>query len=374
MAQISNAKVELAELFSFLTNAREDVVKMAAAGLSQLSGDNQELNSFLVHDEKHIKTLMDLLSVKSHQTLGDILTVFINCAADSSVADAFAGCKVVQRVMRLLDGLEASDLSPNALPAYKEMALMLLNNLTASTVVAIQDLLQVEDEELAGFFVSRLHSLYSRQPENISNDDDEEKPKSTGGRDLRKWFLQVCLNITRTPDGQKYLLSDDWPETLVEILKDSPNPMLRLLVARAFKNCASVSDNHKAIIQCGAPAVILERLHTLAEPEVTQLPLAEFLASMLSSEEGMNALEEINTKKYLVDLCGPGTHGLVGQGNKKSVVEELPDEEEPVAAAKDEGKKESQGKYKLAAEVRVFIEQSILPYMDDIQDAYVMEE
>eukprot|EP00744_Colponema_vietnamica_P012691 GILI01017813.1.p1 GENE.GILI01017813.1~~GILI01017813.1.p1 ORF type:complete len:370 (+),score=105.03 GILI01017813.1:58-1167(+) len=369
MTQISNAKVELAELFSFLASDREDVVKMAAAGVSQLSSDNQELNSFLIHGEAHIKALMDLLSVKCHQTLGDILTVFINCAADSSVADAFASCKVVQRVMRLLDGLEASDLSPNVLPAYKEMALMLLNNLTASTVVAIQDLLQVEDEELAGFFVSRLHSLYARQPEEAS--EEEDKPASSG-RDLRKWFLQVCLNITRTPDGQKYLLSDDWPETLVAILKESPNPMLRLLVARTFKNCASVSANHKAIIQCGATSVILQRLHTLVEPEVTQLPMAEFLASMLSSEEGMNALEEVNTKKYLVSLCGPSTHGLVGQG-QSSGVEELPDEQ-PVKKEEGEGQKRTVGTYKLAVEVKSFIEQSVLPYMDDVQDAYMMEE
>lgn len=410
------ARTELIELFSFLTHEREDVRKMAASGLSQMSSDNAELNAFLAHDEKNIKILMDMLTVKAHQTLGDILTVFINCAADASVADAFASAKVVQRVMRLLDGLEASDLSPNVLPAFKEMSLMLLNNLTASTVVAIQDLLQVEDEELAGFFVGRLHSLYSRQPdpsndeenENEStsakkkddddDDDDEDskknkkseaadkRKKSAATRDLRKWFLQVCLNITRTPDGQRYLLSEDWPETLVEILSESPNPMLRFIVARTFKNCASVPENHKALASCGVVTVIVERLHKCLEPDVTQLAMAEFVASMLASEEGMGALEEINTKKYLVELCGVSstTAALVGQGSHGAssgkVVEELDDEateeSEKKRAEKEKAAEEAKkrGNQKLAAEVKSFIESSILPYMDDIQDAYVMDE
>lgn len=399
---MADDKIELVELFSFLTHEREDVRKMAAGGLSQMSGDNAELNAFLVRDEQYIKVLMEMLTVKAHQTLGDILTVFINCAADASVADAFASAKVVQRVMRLLDGLEASDLSPNILPAFKEMSLMLLNNLTASTVVAIQDFLQVEDEELAGFFVSRLHSLYCRQPDGSANDDEaegeakdkdgddeegEKKKKSdTGkGRDLRKWFLQVCLNITRTPDGQKYLLAEDWPETLVEVLGESPNPMLRYIVARTFNNCATVGENHKAIGASGVIPVMVERLSKVLEPDVTQLVMAEFIASMLGSEDGMGALEEINTKKYLVELCGVGsaTAGLVGQGNADNsakVIEELEDdateesEKIKAEAAKAAEEAKRRGNPKLAAEVRTFIEQSILPYMDDIQDAYVMDE
>ena len=333
--------LELREVFDFLKSERDDVRKMAAQGLSLLSGDAVKLpmlTSLLTSDPAMIETLIGLLSVKEHTTLGDILTTFINCAADAPCAEAFSRNRVVQRSMRLLDALEASDLSATTLPVYKEMTLMLLNNLTASNVIAIQDLLQLEDEDLAGYFVTRLSMLFARHSatEHVSEQ-----------RDLRKWFLQISLNLTRTPDGQRTLLTEDWPSQLLETLNESPNPMLRFLAAQCFNNCAATPANHAAIVESTAVSTILRRLSKGLEAQPTQMVLAEFLASMMQSEPGMNCLEGINSRQFLVAVAEGKIDASGGDEEVRNAVD---------------------------PEVAEFIKHHILPFLDEIQDAYLQEE
>ena len=333
---------ELREVFEFLGSEREDVRKMASQGLSLLSGDATKLpllTSLLVSDPSLIAALTSLLSAKNPNTLGDILTTFINCAADAPCAEAFSRNRVVQRSMRLLDALEASDLPGHILPVYKEMTLMVLNNLTASNVIAIQDLLQLEDEDLAGYFVTRLGMLYARH----AVVEGAPQPQ----RDLRKWFLQIALNITRTPDGQRTLLSEDWPEHLLDVLNTSPNPMLRLLAAQTLSNCAATPDNHLVLVKTTVVSSVLGRLSRGLEAQPTQMVLAELLASMMQSEPGMSCLEGLNARKYLVAV----SDGHIDASGDEDAVRNA-----------------------VVPEVADFIRQHILPLLEEIQDAYVHEE
>lgn len=322
---MATAEAHFLEVFEFTASEREDVRKMALQGLAQHSRDNNELNKFLASHESAVTSLMSFLNVKSIAVLGDVLTVFTNCGADSSCAELFAKQKIVSRTMRLLDGLEASD--HNAAASLKELALIMLNNITATHITAVDDLLQVEDEDLKGFYLSKLMTIYLRQ--------SPDAP-----RDVRKWILQTVLNVTRAPEGQMCVVQDDdCLSTLRDVLLEG-SEVHRLLAGQIFRNTGMNKESHKALGNLETLKLVtgvVSRLHQGQEPvEAIQILLVEFIAAMLQSEQGMQALEEINTKKYLVEGMAGDTPTISG-------------------------------------DVAVFVKDHILPFLDDIQDAYVVQ-
>ncbi|KAH8617895.1 putative protein of unknown function (DUF383) [Trypanosoma vivax] len=345
------------EVFEFLSNVREDVRKMAAQGLAQHSKDNTELFDFLAsskHGPKCIDLLLQYMHAGAVQLLGDVLTILINCSANSTCVEALVAHKIVRKAMRLLDSLEASDHPTSLQRGLEEMTLMLLSNLTASHVTAADDLLQVADEDLRGFYVGKLHTYFSRfassggdeqekrekdADEGTGGDEDHRKvdfSKQAPARDLQKWVLQILHNLTRTMDGQKLLMGDeDWVATLTVSLS-SPNPRHRLLAAQCYRNCSFLREQHGGLVRGGCIRACVERLCTGSERsgDVERL-LAEIVTNVMESEVGMECLDELNAKKHLEAAAASG---------------------------------------KMSADTSEFIVHHVLPHLDDVVDAYVMND
>lgn len=310
------------EVFLFAQSDREDVRKMALQGLAQHSRDNIDLNRYIcAHSDSAIDTLLSKYAVQHISVLGDVLTTLTNIAVDATVAEILVAKKVVSRTMRLLDSLEASELSA-AVP-LKELALILLNNLTACHVTAVDDLLQLQDDDLKGFFLSKLCTMLDRQP-------------ADAPRDLRKWILQIVLNITRVPEAQVALLEDDeWALNIVSLL-ESDNETHRMLMVQCVRNCASSKLTHVLLGKSGVVPLMVTRVVRNEEPcDGITMMLAEAISGMLQSPEGIDALEGINTKKLLQTA-------MTANVLKKEIAE--------------------------------FAEEQILPFLDDVHDAYIMEE
>nr|CCC94876.1 unnamed protein product [Trypanosoma congolense IL3000] len=355
---------EFVEVFGFLHNSRDDVRKMAVQGLAHQSKDNKQLFAFLAsstHGPRCIDALLQFLHAGSVTILGDILTILINCSADGTCTEALVTRKVVRKAMRLLDNVENSDHPQPLQRGFEEMTLMLLSNLTAGHVSAAEDLLQVADEDLRGFYIGKLHTYYSRfDPDddeqdgicvngseaNIGKSQDEQDAVGGGGRnrrsdstqterrDLQRWILQILLNVTRTLDGQQLLLEDeDWLATLTDCLS-SANTRHRLLAAQCFRNCSLQQQQHARLLRGRCLHLCVERLGSGCEsvPEVEML-LAEIVANLMGTEAGMEVLEELNAKRHLQSAVAEG---------------------------------------KVRPETQEFLTQHVLPLLDDIVDAYVM--
>lgn len=347
------AIAQLRETFSFVTHEREDVRKMALHGIAEHSKDNRDLWAFMSSPSDgpaSVELLLQFLHAGSAAVLGDILTILINVSAEGSCAEVLVQHKVVRKAMRLLDGVDKSVRLPDVfVRTIQEMTFMLLSNLTASHASAIDDLLQRDDEDMRGFYLGKLQKYYefletplqqggggdggedcggdggesSLPNANANKDEDDEGEEAAkeaaarrlaaadrrahARRDLRKWILHILLNVTRTADGQELLLEDaDWRVTLDGCLSssDASSPAVhRLLAAQCFRNCAAAQTPFfDLLLQCRALITAVERLATRDErSREVQLCLAEFVASMLESEEGMARLESVNAKKMLVD-------------------------------------------------------------------------
>ncbi|ESL10203.1 hypothetical protein TRSC58_02068 [Trypanosoma rangeli SC58] len=343
---------DFSEVFDFLRSDREDVRKMAVKGIAQQSKDNPALFAFLsspTHGPRSFDAILQFLHAGGVQLLGDILTILINCSVESRCAEVLVSCRVVRKAMRLIDGIEISDHVDSLKRSLEEMTLMLLSNLTASHISAVDDLLQIDDEDLRGFYLGKLHVYYNRFINNgeVRNGDDDAVDGVSDGRevgeaaadrlpmrDLQKWILQILLNLTRSNDGQELLVDDeDWDGTLTECLSSS-NARHRLLAAQCYRNCSFQKERHTKILRGDALRVCVERLCDGGErvPEV-EMMLAEIVAEMLRSEAGMGFLEEVNAKKHL-------QAAVAGKKMNNATAE--------------------------------FIERHVLPFLDDIVDAYVV--
>ncbi|RNE97407.1 uncharacterized protein Tco025E_09468 [Trypanosoma conorhini] len=347
---------DFAEVFDFLLSDREDVRKMAVRGIAQQSKDNPALLAFLsspTHGPRCFDALLQFLHAGGVHVLGDILTILINCSVESRCAEMLVSRRVVRKAMRLLDGIEASDHADSLKRSLEEMTLMLLSNLTASHISAVDDLLQTDDEDLRGFYLGKLHVYYNRFVSNAATgegDDDAVDDGSEGRgvgeeataagadmlptRDLQKWILQILLNLTRSNDGQELLMEDeDWDRTLTDCLSSS-SARHRLLAAQCYRNCSFQKEHHATILRGNALRVCVERLcdggERVAEVEMM---LAEVLAEMLRSEAGMEFLEEVNAKKHLqATVAGKKVNDATAE----------------------------------------FVQGHVLPFLDDIVDAYVV--
>ncbi|KAH9593108.1 hypothetical protein LSM04_001466 [Trypanosoma melophagium] len=342
-----------AEVFTFLHSSREDLRKMAVRGIAQQSKDNAELYRFLsspAHGPSSIDALLQFLHAGGVQVLGDILTILINCSAEGGCAEMLVTRKIVRKAMRLLDGIESSDYEDALKRSLEEMTLMLLSNLSASHISAVDDLLQMADEDLRGFYLGKLQVYYDRfttdneehqkqrdeaeeRGEKNETEDNTQKPPV---RDLQRWILQIILNLTRSSDGQELLMEDeDWGRSLTECL-GSPNEYHRTLAAQCYRNCSFAKEQHPAILRGNCVRVCLERLCDGGESaQAVELLLAEVIAGMMQSEEGMLFLEEVNAKKHLqAAIAGKKVHD----------------------------------------ETADFITRHVLPLLDDVVDAYVIPE
>lgn len=340
---------EFAEVFDFLHSDREDVRKMAVQGIAQQSKDNTALFAFLsspAHGPRAIDALLQFFHVGGISLLGDILTIFINCSAEGGCSEMLVARKVVRRTMRLLDALDttttSSSFSSSLLArGLAEMALMLLSNLTASHITAVDDLLQMADEDLRGFYLGKLQGYYDRLERDCAAEtcgDDkncgEHEEKMKAKRDLRKWILQILLNLTRSSDGQRLLMEDeDWRRSLTDCLAVH-NRQHRFLAAQCYRNCSIQKERHAAMFKGGCLRQCVRRLCDGSEcqPEV-EMMLAEIVAAMMRSEEGMGFLEEMNAKRHF----------------QLAIAEK-----------------------KLHDKTAEFVLQCVLPFLDDVVDAYVM--
>ncbi|TPP55480.1 hypothetical protein CGC20_10370 [Leishmania donovani] len=293
---------QLQEAFSFVRHEREDVRKMAIRGIAAHSKENRDLWLFLAspqYGRSCIDSLLQYLHAGGKPVLGDILTILVNCSADGSCAEMLVQRKVVRKAMRLLDGMERSDQPEPYVRSVQELTLMLLNNLTSSHVTAIDDFLQRDDEDMRGFYLGKL------QPKPASS-------LASSHRDLSRWILHILLNLTRTLDGQELLLEDeDWRGTLSSSLS-SPNPRHRSLAAQCYRNCGcSPKPLYGLILKSDALVTAVDRLNCKEPIEDIQRSLAEFIASMLESEDGMARLESVNAKRFLQQSVLPYLEDIV---------------------------------------------------------------
>ena len=354
------------DVFAFVRNDREDVRRMALEGLAQHSKDNVHLHRFLAtaDDEsfKAIEAVLQLMNEKGLPFLGHAMTLLINAAADCSCAEAFVARGVVPRTMRLLDVLETTD-QPIA-PILREMSLMLLNNLTASHVTAVSTLLQLDDEDLKGFYLSRLKLFFDRQPEDSSH------------RDVRKWILQIGVNVTRVPEGQVAMSEDDeWMTLLTELLQSarehSTKMLFASLAAQALQNCANSKCTHDNLCKTKLVTHVITLLLSSGAPTLQlelQQSLVEILAGLMQSETGMQKLEEHNTKKLLQGQCNVYPAGEGAQKKQTSAA--------AAAASTGDGDSDTSAAAApsvLHLDVVRFVEVHVLPFLDDIQDAFVMQ-
>jgi hypothetical protein len=327
MSEIDYTK-DFAEVFEFARSERDDVRRMALEGLAQHSKDNVFLHRFLsTNDEvstRAIESVLQLMNEKGIPHLGHVMTLLINTAADCSCAEALVSRGVVPRTMRLLDVLETTEAPAAAI--LREMALMLLNNLTATHVSAVSTLLQLDDEDLRGFYLSRLKLFFDRQPEGIQ-------------RDVRKWILQIGVNATRVPDGQVAVTDDEeWVQLLTELLESATeNTLFATFAVQALQNCANNKRTHENLCKNKSVTKVMTLMLNKSLAVELQMGLAEILAGLMQSEVGMQQLEEHNIKKL---LSGPPG---------------------------------GEGADPLHPDVRRFAEEHVLPFLDDIQDAFVMQ-
>lgn len=377
------------EALSFLTSDREDVRKMAIHGVAAQSKDSAALCEYLRSKPKGAAT-MDVLLLHMHvgssKILGDILTVLINVCIDAEVTETLIKKHIVRKSMRLLDGLQLhvapnSDIALSIVP-LEELTLMLLCNLTTTSVLAVDDVLQKDDEDMRGFYLGKLLSLYQRKTEEEEEDrkaaEEAEETAEEGAaappprpppRDIRRWILRLILNISRCVDGQEQLLEDEaWREVLVEGLSAPQNPAYRLLSAQIISNCAMNAEApyFKFLLQSKVVVKVIARLtshHSVGIEPVTeiQVELASIVARVLESEEAMAELEGMNAKRLLEEVVKTSqkAHEKEVEGEAQ-VVEVTEGEEQPEAKVPS-----------LSPGVVEFLVNQVLPYLDDVIDAYL---
>ena len=336
---------EFDELFSFLeSGVREDVRRMAMEGLAAMSKDNQGLVQYVATHSNSVTLLVDLMTVSNASLLGNLLSLLTNLSIESRIAEALVQQRIVTKCMRLLDALERSGLAAERTLAYKELALMLLNNLTATHISAVNELLQADDEELIGYNLAKLKTLHDRiatgeaQKEQVAPADEPSNAapaKAQPGRDMRLWYLRIVLNATRVPTGQRQLLEDDeWAAFVLQLLADH-DAARRAIATQICRNCAAVKDNHPKFVERRFFNVILERLCCSTEETPTNVVMyADILSVLAASEAGMTQFESLNAKKLLQEAIAGK---LAGNEAAKKILEE-----------------------------------QVLPFLDEIQDAYVM--
>ncbi|CCW60874.1 unnamed protein product [Phytomonas sp. EM1] len=365
----SAAFTQLKEAFSFLDHEREDVRKMAVQGIASQSKEDKNLWAFMSSAEygpAAIDALLKHFHPGSIRLIGNILTILINSAADGACAEMLVTRKIVRKSMLFLDEMEHSTHPEPFKRSVQEMVLMLLNNLTASHISAVDDLLQKDDDAMRGFYLGKLHGYYVAMSPGVSGGSPTETPTDQAAppretRDCRRWILSILLNLTRSADGQELLLEDeDWRGAFQECLRASGFPSHRRIVAECFRNCAGAPRPlYGLLLQADCVRAAVEHLTSGKERDpAVQMSHAEVLAGMLESVEGVAQLEGVNAKKLLSAAVSTSRAAVeAGEESAGSV----PSPPQPLP-----GKGGC-----LAPNVCDFLEKHVLVYLDDIIDAYL---
>lgn len=376
---------ELVELFSFLDSERADVRKMATAGVAQVSKDNKELFAFFTKDENKssVQKFCDLVDPRLPapvvQTLADVLLAIINLSVDNSCCDTLVQHTVPLKLIKVYETLQVKGDDVQNGPVLCELTLMALNNLTSTSTAACEQVLELADEDLAGYHFGRLKTHYDRAPDffgdehhnnNIDDvdggDSSKEKNSSNTGKSAsqRKWLLQIALNVSRTMAGTKIFMDDEEWRPIVPELIDHKVPYIRGIGMQLVRNLANYRDlSHSLLVdEMKCPAKILFQI-THSESDLTMLHgWVDVLGSLITSEAGMRGMDEVNAKRALVPLVA------IAKKKHETKVEEL--NEDGTEKVSEAGTRKSP----LPWEVAKRIEEEILPYLDDIQDVYVNEQ
>ena len=314
----------LTEVFGFLKNERADVRKMAMEGIATNSMNNNEMSKYLQDNPTELETMLSLLNMKEKPLLGQLLSALINIATVEPLAKAMAESKGINRVIRLYDGFQR-EADPEKTVAQQEMCLMLLNNMTASHITAVNDFLQVDDEDLQGYNLESMKVHYDRQPDESA-------------RSQKSWFLKICLNLTRSGEGQEMLVNDEeWFGEVVSLVGDKDaDPRLVSIALQIAHHCCAQKSLVAIVATKGFPGALAQRTTCFdGIPASIQHVAMEALEAIMTDEAGMQALEEINAKKYLVTYSEDS---------------------------------------KTPKEVAEFVKQQLVPFLDDINDVFVVNE
>lgn len=310
----------LAETLGFCGHERADVRKLAIQGLASHSKDNAMMESHLIANPSAIETLSSKLRFDELPLLGDLFTFFINVSTNTQVAEIAARSGVVHKSLRIIDSIDRSDSVPEATgKVIQDMALMLLNNLTATSMAAVADLVQFDDEDLRGFYLSKLLRL-------------TEGSAKTSAR--RRWLLNIILNCSRSQQCQSIVLQeDDWTTFYHECLQFEADAASRCTVLQVLRNCF-LCGNHVRLIELKFPHDLVALVGKAGQvTETEQVLLVGLLTLLITTEPGMQIVEELNAKKYCQEA--------------------LPS---------------------LAASAQTAMEKDVLPFLDDIQDVFVVNE
>lgn len=403
---------ELKELFEFFGSDRADVRKMATAGIAQMSKDNTELNTFFCKKENKdlVQKFCDLVDPRLPkdiiQTLADVLLALVNISVDTSCCETFVNHNVPLKLLKVYETLQVKGDEVQNSPVLCELALMALNNLTAVSTAACEQVLELADEDLAGYHFGRLKTHFDRSPDffdNAGEQEEEENKKeekkeeendkdskettnnnnnatknTTSQASQRKWLLQVALNISRTMEGTRIFMEDEEWRPIVPDLISHKVPYIRGLGMQLVRNLANYRDHsHQQLVdELKCPAKVLYQI-THDEDDVTMLHgWVDVLVSLITSEPGMKGMDEINAKRALVPLVAESKkkhqEEATSKNGGKAVVEELNDD--GTTKQTSNTATTTTRKTPLPYEVAKRIEEEILPYLDDIQDVWINEE
>jgi len=174
---------ELKELFEFFSSERADVRKMATAGIAQISKDNSDLNTFVCKKENKdlVQKFCDLIDPRLPkdivQTLADVLLALVNISVDTSCCETFVNHNVPLKLLKVYETLQVKGDEVQNSPVLCELSLMALNNLTAVSSAACEQVLELDDEDLAGYHFGRLKTHYDRSPDFFDAPAAEEENK-----------------------------------------------------------------------------------------------------------------------------------------------------------------------------------------------------
>lgn len=425
------------ELFPFLANERDDVRKMASSGVAQLSKDNKELCAFLADpaNKAHLTCLVELIDPKlpasSLHTLGDVLLTVVNASIDAACCDALVTCKVPMKLLKVYESLatrresgsgngsagKKEEIQSGA--ALGELALMALNNLTATSVAACEQVLELADDDLAGYSFGRLKAHYDRCNDveslaaieaadaelreqatkeaeeakkrkmaekggaNDNNDDDEEEAEkiietvaaarihsaaaASNTATHRKWILQIVLNVCRIKEGMHLFFDDEeWRGLLVPLVAATEHLYTRSLGAQLIRNLVNFREAHARLVDEAKVCAALVAAVCVRERDSTLLHAwVDILAQLITTEDGMRGMDQINAKRMLVAavkestelhraIAGPASSAAASASSSAAAQHNAPQRTVP-----------------LPWDVIKRINEELLPFLEDIQEVWM---
>eukprot|EP01059_Diplonema_ambulator_P009347 TRINITY_DN19201_c0_g1_i1.p1 TRINITY_DN19201_c0_g1~~TRINITY_DN19201_c0_g1_i1.p1 ORF type:complete len:413 (+),score=110.02 TRINITY_DN19201_c0_g1_i1:94-1239(+) len=308
MAKVSDFK----EILPLLENERPDVRKQVLKVMSEFLQHDNIVEYMIENGAEDVKRVTEMLQpgevIKRY--LSDVLLVLINLTDKGALARAMLDVRVIPRTMLLL---EKGSLSSG----LQELCLILLANLTSVTVEAVEQLLQLNNKALEGYYLSQLIRRFVDEHQDASDlllKPSEDDGKVGGGRDRSKWVGSILGNCAQCDAGRRLLVED--ADALVKFvdLMDTDDVQLRLAVTCLIKNILHDPNTHHPLIQAEVGGKIMLRI-------------------IEHKEDSHEILTVVVDALKCISLSKPGVDFLDGVGAKKALTEELekiPDVVKPV--------------------------------------------